>query len=299
MEIGIDLGGSHIAIAVIDVDGKIIEKNETRLTKNEKKDIEKSIEEYIIQYTNQFKQKYDITGMGIAMPGWAENGVIKTSGNLGIENYPIVERLQEIQLPIKIQNDAKCAAIAENEYGCLKGCNRTVFLTLGTGIGGAVFLNHQLLNAGKKPGYEFGHMVIEKNGIPCHCGKRGCFERYASMKVFKDKLRNAFNLDETVSGEKLLEMIRKSDSHKEDNPVVENVITEYIENLSIGIQNLICIFEPQVIGIGGSFTYFEDILLERLRKKIKEINVKYEERKEIEIKIANMGNDAGIIGAVL
>lgn len=299
VEIGIDLGGSHIAIAVIDVDGKIIEKNETRLTKNEKKDIEKSIEEYIIQYTNQFKQKYDITGMGIAMPGWAENGVIKTSGNLGIENYPIVERLQEIQLPIKIQNDAKCAAIAENEYGCLKGCNRTVFLTLGTGIGGAVFLNHQLLNAGKKPGYEFGHMVIEKNGIPCHCGKRGCFERYASMKVFKDKLRNAFNLDETVSGEKLLEMIRKSDSHKEDNPVVENVITEYIENLSIGIQNLICIFEPQVIGIGGSFTYFEDILLERLRKKIKEINVKYEERKEIEIKIANMGNDAGIIGAVL
>lgn len=299
MKIGIDLGGSHIAIGVVDSNGKIVEKIEKRLTTSEKKNIKKSIEQYIIEHVNQFMQKYHITEMGMAMPGWAENGIIMSSGNLGIKNYPIVERLKEIKLPIKIRNDAKCAAIAENTYGCLKGYDRSIFLTLGTGIGGAAFLDNQLLKAGRKPGYEFGHMVIEKNGIPCYCGRNGCFERYASMKAFKNNLRNALHLDETTRGEELLEMIRKNNPENENYERIENVVSEYIENLSIGIQNLIHIFEPKMIGIGGSFVYFEDVLLERLKEKIREMNKQEVEREEIKIETAILGNDAGIIGAVL
>lgn len=300
MKIGVDLGGSHMAIGVIDDTGRIIEKNEKRLTSIEKQEIKKSIENYIIENVSKLTTRYQITEIGIGAPGWSENGVMISSGKLGIKNYPIVERLQEkIELPIKIRNDAKCAGIAENMYGCLKEYDRSVFLTLGTGIGGAVFLDHQLLKGSVKPGYEVGHMVIEKNGIPCNCGRKGCFERYASMKVFKDNLRNTLHLDNTTKGEELLDIIRKNSPESKDYELIENVISEYIENLSIGIQNLICIFEPEVIGIGGSFVHFKDVLLERLKKKLLELN-KYDiQRQNIKIETAIFGNDAGIIGAIL
>jgi glucokinase len=299
MKIGIDIGGSHVAIAVVNDNGEIVEKSEKRLTSVEKENIEKSIEEYILECANKLMKKYDITQVGMSIPGWAENGVVITSGNLGIKNYPIIERLQEINLPIKIQNDAKCAAIAENKYGCLKGYNRSIFLTLGTGIGGAAFIDGQLLNAGKKPGYEFGHMVIEKDGIPCNCGKKGCFERYASMKAFKNNLRYALNLDETTRGEELLELIRKNNVENRNYEIIEKILSEYIENLSIGIQNLIEIFEPEVIGIGGSFVYFEDVLLPRLKCTIEKVNEGIIGRENIKIKTAILGNDAGMVGATL
>lgn len=299
MKIGVDIGGSHIGIGVVDANGKIIEKIEKRLTSVEKQNIEKSIEEYIIEYTNQFIKKYDITGIGISMPGWAENGVVQSAGNLELKDYPIIEKLQKgIKLPISIRNDAKCAAIAENTYGCLKGYDRSIFLTLGTGIGGAAFINNQLLLGNRRPGYEFGHMVIQRDGIQCNCGRKGCFERYASMKVLKDNLRRVLKLDETTGGEELLEIIRKNNPANKNYEVIENVISEYIDNLSIGVLNLINIFEPQMIGIGGSFVYFEDVLLNRLKEEIKEANEGISGRENIKIETAILGNDAGMIGAV-
>lgn len=293
MKVGIDLGGSHIAIGVIDRNGKILEKTEKRLTSVEKQDIKKSIEVYILEQIKLLKNKYEIEEVGIGMPGWAEDGMIIESGNLKIKDYNLIEALKSLKLPIKIRNDAKCAALAEQLHGCLKGYERSVFLTLGTGIGGAVFQNNQLIDAGKRPGYEFGHMVIEKNGVLCHCGRKGCFERYASMKVFKNNLRKALNLNETTRGEELLEIIRRNSPENENYQIIESVVSEFIENLSIGIENLIRIFEPEVIGIGGSFVYFEDVLLERLKKRL----IKF--RKDIKIEVAVLGNDAGMIGAIL
>ena len=118
MKIGVDIGGSHIAIAVVDTKGKIIEKIEKRFTSRERKNFKKSIEEYITEHANQLMQEYHITEMGIAMPGWSENGVILFGGNLDLKGYPIIERLQEkVNLPIKIRNDAKTAAMAECAYG--------------------------------------------------------------------------------------------------------------------------------------------------------------------------------------
>ena len=299
MKIGVDIGGSHIAVGVINNSGVIVEKVEKRLTQSEKRNIKKSIEDYITEYVNLFIEKYKIDEMGIAIPGTQIDGVAISTGNLGINNYNIVERLKEkIKLPIKINNDAKCAAIAENQYGCLKGYDRSIFLTLGTGIGGAAFLDNKLLKAGNRPGYEFGHMVIDKNGIPCICGKKGCFERYASMKVFKDNLRKALNLDETTRGQDLLQIIQTTNENDKNYEIIKNVINEYIENLSIGIINLIEIFEPEVIGIGGSFIYFEDVFLKKLQNKINEVNAKKTSREKIIIKTAILGNDAGMIGAV-
>lgn len=300
MKIGIDLGGSHIAIGVVDKSGKIMEKIEKRLTKVERKDIKKSIEEIITENVNQFIKRYEITEIGIAMPGWAENGVVMSSGNIGIENYPMVQIIQEkVHLPIKIRNDAKCAGLAENKYGCLKGYNDSIFLTLGTGIGGAIFIENKLLESKRRNGSEVGHMVIIKDGIPCTCGRKGCFERYASMKTFKNNLRNALNVDETTRGEELLNMIRNNTPEKENYEIIENVVSEYIENLSLGIINLINIFEPENIGIGGSFVYFEDVLLHRLKERISKENEKCFRRENLKIETAILGNDAGIIGAIL
>ncbi len=300
MKIGIDLGGSHIAIGVIDNKGKIIEKVEKRITKSEKSNIKKVIEEYIIEKTLNFLQEYKITEMGIAVPGTVKNQIIVKSVNLGLKNYEIIKNLQErIQLPIKIKNDAKCAALAENMYGALKSYDRTIFLTLGTGIGGATILHNKLLNTGELPGCEFGHMLIEKNGNSCRCGKKGCWETYASMKAFKDSLREILNLDEKTSGKELLDILRKMDKNHPKYMQTHKLIEQYIEYLSIGISNLINIFEPEAIGIGGSFVFYEDIFLEKLKTKLLQDNLLFNERKEINIQTAILNNDAGMIGATL
>ena len=302
MKIGIDLGGSHIAIGVVDNQGRIIEKQEKRLLKKDKENIKKVIEEYIVQTVERFEKDYKITEIGIAIPGTVANGMIIKSVNLGIENYNIVDKLNEkLNYKIKIKNDAKCAAIAENEYGSLKKYKRAVFVTLGTGIGGAVIINNELLDTGKLPGCEIGHMVVENDGVLCNCGRKGCFEKYASMKVFKNNLRKELKLDEKTSGKDLLNIIRESSKNKESKKykVIEKVIDKYINYLALGLANLINIFEPEAIGIGGSFVYFEEELLGRLKEKLLEKNMLFNPRENIVIETAILGNDAGIIGSTI
>ena len=300
MKIGIDLGGSHIAIGVVDNQGKILEKVEKRITKAEKNIIKKVIEEYIIEKTANFLQQYKITEMGIAIPGTVKKETVVKSVNLGLKNYEIVKNLQEkVQLPIKIRNDAKCAALAENTYGALKSYDRSIFLTLGTGIGGAVVIHNELLDTGELPGCEFGHMLIEKNGKLCKCGKKGCWETYASMKAFKDNLRKILDLDERTSGKELLDILRKMEKNNPKYIQTNRLIEQYIEYLSIGISNLVNIFEPEAIGIGGSFVFYEEIFLEKLKTKLLKDNLLFNERKEINIQTAILDNDAGMIGATL
>ena len=294
MKIGIDLGGSHIAIGVINNNEFIVEKIEKRLLAKEKKNIKTTIENYIIKNINDLRQKYKITEIGIAVPGTIQKNEIIKSVNLGVKNYNLLENLKkEINLPIKIRNDAKCAAIAESKIGALKNYKRSIFLTLGTGIGGAVIINGKLLDTGELSGCEFGHMIIQKDGIKCNCGKKGCFEKYASMKALKNNLRNSLGLDETTRGQELLDMIRKNAEEEK----IKKIIDEYIEYLSIGISNLINIFEPEAIGIGGSFIYFSDVLLEKLKNNIQDKKYLFNDRKEIIIVPAAFGNDAGIIGS--
>ena len=238
--------------------------------------------------------------MGIAIPGTVTKNMVVKSVNLGLKNYNIVEELnKKINIQIKIKNDAKAAALAENKYGCLKNYNRSLFLTLGTGIGGAVIINNKLLNTGELPGLEIGHMVIDKNGIKCNCGRKGCFERYASMKAFKNNLRESLGYSQNVSGKELLSIINNTNKNDENYKKIEKVKREYIENLALGIANLVNIFEPEAIGIGGSFVYFSEVLLEDLKKEILEKDLLFNKRKEINIKTAVLGNEAGLIGAIL
>lgn len=300
MKIGIDIGGSHIGVGLINEENKIIAMASKDLDEVEKKEIEKVLEQKIIKMIEgllraEEKDKEEIQLIGIAVPGRVnEKGEI-SAVNLKLNNYPIKKILSKHfnNVEIQIRNDAKCSSLCEKKYGSLKEYKDAVFLCLGTGIGSGVFLQNKLLEASNSEAFEIGHMIIERNGIDCNCGKKGCFEKYAAMSVFKQKIFEILNLPKDISGEELFEIIKKEKTNAE----VKNIIEEYLDNLTIGIINMIEIFEPEVICIGGSFVHFEEIFLEKLKKKI--LKNPHVNLKVPEIVLAQMGNNAGIIGAVL
>ena len=300
MKIGIDIGGSHIASGIVQENGKLIGK-ETRDIEVSNIVSQSRAEEIIIgTIENEIKtlldrhdyKAKDISKIGIAVPGSPKEGKIHNVVNLYIKDFDITTILQEeYNTKIKIKNDGKCAGLAEKKYGALKDYKDCVFLCIGTGVGSAVFLNGELLEAKRSTGFELGHMVIDKDGKKCNCGNSGCFETYASMKRFKKEAIEFCKLPNDIEAEELQEYIRKNMDNKKVNSFVEN----YLENVAIGIANIINIFEPEAICFGGSFSYYEDIFLSRLSKKVTE----YVFNKENKTKFvaAKLRNDAGIIGA--
>ena len=299
MKIGIDVGGSHIGLGIVNQEGKLIikkEKDYLLYKKNMSKAVIKNIEELINQILEEKHINIsDIESIGIAFPGTISNGVVIKSRKLGIENLKIKEKLEkEYGVPVYAQNDAKCAAIAEKEFGSLKNYDDAIFLIIGTGVGGAVFLNGKLLKPKRYSGFEVGHMVIEKDGKECNCGRKGCFESYASMRKFKEKIQKEFDLPD-VDGKNIKEFIIKN----KDNTKLENIINTYIEDLSIGVANLINIFEPEAISIGGSFAHYKEILLDRLEKRIIEKQELFNKESMPKLVVAELKNDAGIIGAAM
>lgn len=298
MKIGIDIGGSHIGIGLVNSNGTIILKEEKFI--KDKSNIEKKIEEYITENVIKMLQAYYINEIGIAVPGTVTGTRIVRAVNLGIENYDLVTILQNnltkagYAINIKMKNDGKCAALAEQKYGALAGYDNSVFLCIGTGVGSAVIFDGKLLEAKNVPGFEFSHTIIHRNGAACNCGKRGCFEVYASLKRFKEKIVKEFNL-KSINGECVRDFIRKNS----DNPTLRYMINSYIEDLSIGISNIINIFEPEAICLGGSFAEYEGILYEPLKNVLINGNLLFNKRCDIIIKLAKLKNDAGIIGATL
>ena len=196
---------------------------------------------------------------------------------------------------MQIKNDSKCAALAEKNFGAMKEYEDGLFLTIGTGIGGAAFIGGEILEPKRFSGFEFGHMVISKNGRKCSCGKRGCFEQYASIKALKRNIANVLDIPMDFSGKELRERILDFNNEK-----ITKVVTEYVSNLSIGICNLIDIFEPEIVVLGGSFSYYEDNLIYKmLIDKINEKNSRFNSFEKTKIKVAKLKNDAGIIGSTI
>lgn len=301
MKIGIDIGGSHLGIGLINSNGKIIAKEEKDMHNNVKnKNYGEQLVEAIIELITKILEKkkikiQEISLIGIAVPGTVSNTHIIKADNLHIQNFNIVSEINKyFNIPIYLRNDAKCAAIAEKEYGGLKKYDDALFLTIGTGIGGAVFLGGKLLRPKKYEGFEIGHIVIEKNGIQCNCGRQGCFEKYASMKALKDTVQKEFNR-ENLTGRELKEIL----IDENNKPKTDVIINEYIENLSLGLANLINIFEPETISIGGSFVHYKDLMLDKLIKKLNEKNMLFNNNGAPKIVMAKLKNDAGIIGSVI
>ena len=298
MRIGIDVGGSHIGLGLVNKDGKLVLKAEKDYDKIQE-DMSNIVLETIIELINKIidnndVKKEEIESIGIAFPGTVSETTVIKAENLGIYDFEVVKKLKKhFDVPIHLENDAKCAAIAEKEFGSLKNYEDAIFLIIGTGVGGAVYLNGKLLRPKRYSGFEVGHTVINKDGIKCSCGRRGCFEVYSSMRRLKEKISKEFNLN-TIDGIKIREFIEKN----KDNKKLNEILDEYTQNLEIGIANLINIFEPQAISIGGSFGHY-DMLLKRLQDKINEKTELYNKEQIPKIVIAELKNDAGMIGAAM
>lgn len=299
MKIGIDLGGSHIGIGLIEQNNlkAVVDKF---FTQEDRKNIETAILNNIDELINKILEENelsikDIEKIGVASPGTVTNGHI-ISWNLGLKDFNLQTKLiEKYNLPVKIRNDGKCAALAEKKYGAMKNYDDCVFINIGTGIGGAAFIDGKLLEPKRFSGFEFGHITLVKDGLECTCGKKGCFERYASIKALKNRITNTLGIDGTdISGQYLREelMVKYHDEVQDD-------INEFIDYLRIGVCNLIDIFEPEIICFGGSFSYYEGHPV--LNKLIEEINKPESTFNKTSVKIvtAELKNDAGIIGATI
>ena len=290
MKIGIDLGGSHIAIGLVDNENNLIFKKEHNWTEEEKNKLFESVEYYskkliheIINENNNIK----IEKIGIGYPYRnIIKGIIYKEG----ETFNLPDILyKEFGIPTYLKNDVKCSGLCEKRIGNLKDYDNCIFMTLGTGIGGAYIYKNELVIPNQYQGFEIGHMIINTNGRKCRCGSYGCFEEYASMRVFRKQIAELFELDD-INSQKMFEIIESKEKQEEVNKIID----EYINYLSIGIGNLINIFEPDAICIGGSFTYYAPIFMEKLKEKVQN---NFKNRTIPDILIAKFENDAGIIGA--
>ena len=296
MKIGIDLGGSHVGVGIIEESELLISKD--KIFSQDKENIENSIVKYIDELIQEVlaEKNVDISKIemiGVAAPGTVSNGCI-TAYNLGLKGFNLQAILeQKYTQPIRVRNDGKCAALAEKYYGAMKDYDDCVFVNIGTGVGGAAFLGGKLLEPAKYSGFEFGHITIVKDCIECTCGKRGCLERYASIKSLKTRIKRRLNIeDQDISGQYMREELMVK-YHNE----VRNDVNDFIHYLSIC--NLIDIFEPEVICFGGSFSYYEGHPV--LRQLIDEIYLPestFNDSKP-DIVTAEFKNNAGIIGATV
>ena len=305
MKIGIDLGGSHIGVGIID-GSNIIDMEEKNFNRQDRLNIAETIIDEIrrmidVLCTRNSIQIKDIELIGIASPGTVSNGKIVKAGNLGIYDFNLVGNLKKyFSNKIILRNDAKCAAMAEKFLGAMKNYDDCVFLTIGTGIGGAVFIDGKLLEPKRYSGFEIGHMVLNKGGRLCTCGKNGCFETYASIKALKTRVTETLDIDSDISGQHLREVILKEEVFEKNNEAVRQDLEVFLDYLQTGICNLIDLFEPQIVVLGGSFAYYEgNPIYDMLINKIHSPKTTFNEGAKPIIDTAKFQNNAGIIGATL
>lgn len=300
MKIGIDLGGSHIGVGLIEGD-KILISKEKNFNREDRENIKDTIINQIdILISDILEERslkiQEIELIGIASPGTISNGIIEKAENLKLENFMLKDILsQKYNIPIIIRNDAKAASLAEKKYGAMKNYDDCVFLTIGTGIGGATYIDGKLLEPKRFSGFEFGHMIINKDGRLCACGKKGCFEAYASIRALKMQVTRDLDIDSDITGQYLRENLLIK-----DDPAVKADIEMFIDYLKTGICNLIDIFEPEVVCLGGSFAYYEgNPVLFKLLEKLNDPLSTFNHNSKPKFVLAEYKNDAGIIGATI
>lgn len=313
--LGIDLGGTNIAAGIVDENYKIIKKKSTpTLAHRDGKEIIKDMAKLCLSLIEECGLTLkDIAYAGIASPGTAnsETGVVEYANNLPFENFPIAALLKEYSgiEKVYIENDANAAAKAEAIAGVAKGAKYSVMITLGTGLGGGIVLDGKVYSGFNFAGAELGHIVIEKDGKQCTCGRRGCWETYSSATGLTNMTKEAV-LEARKTGRKTLieDLINGNVDNcnarvafaamKQGDKVGKEIVDKYISYLACGIANVINIFQPNVLSIGGGVCGEKDNLLVPLKEAVfKETYTRGD--RQTEIKIAELGNDAGIVGAAV
>lgn len=306
--VGIDLGGTNIVAGVVNDRHEIVAfaKCKTACPRPSEE-----IVADMARMTREAVKKAGITmdevkGVGVGSPGVCnkDTGVVERAANLGFENLPICAMLSEmLGKKVYIENDANAAALGEFIAGAAKDVDSCVCITLGTGVGGGVIIDGKVFSGSNFAGTELGHTVIEVDGEPCSCGRHGCWEAYASATGLIRQTRRAMeehrdskmwdiagSLDR-VDGRTPFEAMRAGDA------AGKAVVDRYIYYIAVGLINMINIFQPEILCVGGGICKEGETLLAPLRKYIEaEQFSKYSEKKT-KLCVAALGNDAGIIGA--
>jgi len=307
--LGVDIGGTNIKAAVVSEDCAII-SHSSRPTKAFRPfnaicdDILLSINDVMDKAGVGFK---DISGLGLCAPGMVDGrlGQVLFSGNLGWDDAPIREFfLEKCGLHAVIGNDANAAALAEACAGCAKDVKNAVIITLGTGVGGGVIVEGSIL-IGSGPASEPGHMAIIHNGEQCTCGRRGCWEAYASITALvrmtkeameahpRSELHRVAAAQGSVSGRTAFDAMRQGD------PVGSEIVDRYIGYVACGITNMINLFYPDIVAISGGISKERETLLSPLRKKIYPEVFGSHKCRLPQIEICALGENAGVIGAAM
>jgi len=308
--VGIDLGGTTVKIAFLSLNGDLIEHWEiptdnSEQGKNITSDIAKSIEEKL----NELKHaKEDVLGVGMGAPGPFdyETGVIFNTVNLGWpDNFPLKETLEkDLGLPVTIDNDANCAALGEMWKGAGEGCKELVCVTLGTGVGGGVIVNGNIVQGVKGAAGEIGHLTaIVENGAPCNCGKHGCLETIASatgiVRLAKEKLSERHKLSilhSILDQEGAITAKDVFDAAKKEDELACEIVQFVAFHLGLVLANIANTLNPEKIVLGGGVSKAGDVLLKPVRDNFLKFSFK-SVAESTKIDVATLGNTAGVIGA--
>ena len=310
--IGIDLGGTNIVASVVDDDYNIIGTSKTPTNSprsaDEIFDDIADVCEEAVKTAGLTMEDIDSVGMGT--PGTVnQDGVIEFANNLAFNNVPartmLAKRINKPEEKVFIENDANCAALGEAYAGCGNGAKDFVAVTLGTGVGSGVIIGGKIVNGVNYAGGECGHMVIVVDGEQCSCGRKGCWEAYASatalirqtkkaMEEYPDSLMHKLAKEEgKVSGRTAFDDMRLGDI------AVIKVVDDYIKYVACGLINIVNALQPEIICIGGGICNEGETLMKPLRRFVQ--SERYSIHSKIQTKIvkAELGNDAGVIGAAL
>lgn len=311
--IGVDLGGTNIVSAVVDENNKIVARatektNAPRPAEEIFDDIAKTIRNAV---ANAGLKMDDIASIGVGTPGSVnkEKGLIEFANNLGFDNVPAYELLSTRTgcSNVYFDNDANCAALGEAVAGAGKGVKNFVAITLGTGVGSGIVVDGKLVTGVNYAAGEMGHTVIVYNGEQCNCGRKGCWERYSSATALISQTKDAMLTNpyskmwdmvedgniRNVSGRTAFDAMRAGDV------TAQKVVEKYMGYLACGMTNIINTFQPDVLCVGGGVGNEKENLLGPVRKLVANQIYSIHAVKQTRICAAELGNDAGIIGAAL
>ena len=310
MRIGIDLGGTNTAAALVDESGAIIKRADipTDVSGGADGVINGLLRvcEILLENTKVLPRS-----IGLGVPGLIDNetGDVIFIPNLPLDGANLADALREkYGLPVHLGNDANCAVLGEFVAGSAKGTHNSILITLGTGLGGGVILNDKLYTGSNGAAGELGHMVIVYDGRECGCGRHGCWERYASatgliitatefIQSYRDSLLWDLCEDQiaNLNGKLIFEAFRAGDT------TAKLIVGQYAGHLAAGLVNLVNIFQPDVISVGGGISNAWDCLEGQVQSLVNaEICTRFlTQSQQTRIARASLGNDAGIIGAAM
>ncbi len=306
--IGIDLGGTNIKAGVVNDQYEIVASAwcKTRLPRPS--------QEILMDMARMAREAAekagltmdDIASVGIGIPGTcnADTGVVEYACNVQFENVPVRDIMHGLLgKDIYIENDANAAALGEALAGAAKGAQSAVCITLGTGVGGGIIIDGRIYGGFNFAGAELGHIVINEGGELCGCGRQGCWEAYASATARINQTRRAMvNHPESKMWEIAGDLDKVDgrtafDGMRAEDAVASQVVDTYIQHIACGLINVINIFQPEVLCIGGGICKEGETLMKPLREHIERERYSKYSTHQTRLCVAQLGNDAGIIGA--